>query len=87
MRLTYTHKFTENPSICGTICTDNLLNADKRSQDSYRERKTSQNWVKQKKEEKKMRREKEKQRRSEPVLLEGNWKREKINLHLGSSQY
>ena len=33
----------ENPSIFGTIYTENLLNADKRPQDSDRVRKTSQN--------------------------------------------
>ena len=32
--------------MCGTICTENLLNADKRPQDSERARKTSQNLSK-----------------------------------------
>lgn len=41
VRLTCSHKYTENPSICGTIYPENLLNADKRPQDSDRERKTS----------------------------------------------
>ena len=53
MRLTYSHKYIENESTCGTIHTENLLNADKRPQDSDRARKTSQNRVGQKKEEKK----------------------------------
>lgn len=44
--LTYSHKIIENPSMCGTICTENLLNADKRPQDSERARKTSQNLSK-----------------------------------------
>lgn len=29
MELTYSHKFIENPSICGSICQENLLNAAK----------------------------------------------------------
>ena len=49
MKLTYSHKVTENPSKCGTICPQNLLSANKRTQDSNRERKNSQNWVGQKK--------------------------------------
>lgn len=53
MKLTCSHKFIENPSICGTIWPENLLNADKRTQDSDRERDTSQNRVGQKKEGKK----------------------------------
>ena len=55
MRLTYSHKYTENASICGNIHTENLQNADKRPQDSDRSRKTSQNWVGQKKEERRKR--------------------------------
>lgn len=27
MRLTFLQKYIENPSICGTVCTENLLNA------------------------------------------------------------
>ena len=41
MRLTYSYKYIENTSICGTICTENLLKADKRPQNSDRARKTT----------------------------------------------
>lgn len=36
MRLSYSHKFIKNPSICEIICPENLLNAEKRPQDSDR---------------------------------------------------
>ena len=39
MRFAYSHKYTEIPSICGTIHRENFLNADKRPQDSDRTRK------------------------------------------------
>lgn len=48
----YSHKFIENPFICGNIHSKNLLNSDKRPQDSYRVKKTLWNWVGIKKEEK-----------------------------------
>ena len=56
MRLTYSHKSIDNTSICGTTCLENLLKTHQRTQDSYRERKPSQNWVGRKKEEKKKKR-------------------------------
>ena len=52
VKLTYFYKYIENPFICGIIYPDNLLNADRRPQNSERERKSPQNWVGQKKEEK-----------------------------------
>ena len=52
MGLTYPHKYIENAYICGTIHRENMPNAAKRSKDSDRSRKTSQNQVGQKKEEK-----------------------------------
>ena len=55
MRITYSPKHTKNASTCGTICTENLLNTGKRPQDSERARKTSQNRVGQKKEERRKR--------------------------------
>lgn len=51
MRHTCSNKYIGNPSISGTIYTENLVNADKRHQDSYRARKISQDCVRQKKEE------------------------------------
>ena len=51
MNLTYFHKYIQNSPTCGTIHTENLLNADKRPQDSDRIRKTLPNQVRQKKEE------------------------------------
>ena len=33
VRLTYFHKYIGNPSIHGTICTENLLNADRKPQE------------------------------------------------------
>lgn len=40
MWITYSPKYTENPSVCGTILTEDQLNADKRPQDSDRARKS-----------------------------------------------
>ena len=55
-----------------------MLNADRRTQDFRRERKTSRNWVGQKKKKKKKkRRGKEKASRSGPAPLGGSWKRKK----------
>lgn len=50
MRLSYSHKYTENASTCGNIFRENLLNMDKRLD---RARKTSQNHIGQGKEERK----------------------------------
>ena len=36
MKLTYSHKHIETASTCGTIHIENLLNADKRPQNSDR---------------------------------------------------
>lgn len=41
MRLTYSRKYIENPSMCGTTLTENQLNTDIKTQDSDRTRKTS----------------------------------------------
>ena len=67
----------DNPSTCGTLCPEILLNADKKIQDSNRKRKTSWNWVGQKEEEKQQK--KEKQSMSGPALLRGSrqWKNKK----------
>ena len=74
MRLTYSHKHTENASTCGTVSTEGLLNADKRPQDSDRARKTSQNWVGQKKEDRKNKKGSE----TRPAPLGGSWKEENL---------
>ena len=50
VRLTYSHRSIKNTFICGTTFPENLLKADQRTQDSNRERKSSQNWIGQKKE-------------------------------------
>lgn len=52
MKFTYSHKYIGNPSTCGTVGTEYLLNADTRLQDSERAREPSQNWVGQKKQDK-----------------------------------
>ena len=52
MSLNYSHRYTENTSTCGTIQRENLLKTNKRPQDYDRTRKTSQNQIGKKKEEK-----------------------------------
>ena len=64
--------------LCGTICPENLLNANKRTQDSDREQQISQNWVGQKKEEEKRKKKKERKgetKCSEPAPGEGAGKK------------
>ena len=62
--------------LCGTICPENLLNANKRTQDSDREQQISQNWVGQKKEEEKKKKERKGETKSsEPAPGEGAGKK------------
>ena len=77
LRLTYFYKYTENTSTCGTIHTENLLKTNKRPQDYDRTRKTSQNQIGKKKEEKEG-----KESEMRPATLGGSWKEEKL-LHPG----
>ena len=53
MELTFPHKYMKNTSTCGMIHTEQLQNAGRRPQTSERARKSSCNWVGQKKKEKK----------------------------------
>lgn len=46
--LTHFHKYIESASTCEIIQTENLMDPNKRSQDSDRTRRTSWNWVGQK---------------------------------------
>lgn len=78
MKLTYSHKYTENTYSCGMTCTENLLNVGKRPQDSDRAGKSSQNQGGQKKKERKN----EKGSRTGPATPGRSWKEEKF-LHRG----
>lgn len=79
MRLTYCHKFIENPPVCGTTCPENFLNANKGTQDSDREQKTftKRGGTKERKKD----REKEKRSRSRPAPLGESWKKRGEKLH------
>ena len=70
MKLTYSHKYTENTYSCGMTCTENLLNVGKRPQDSDRAGKSSQNQGGQKKKERKN----EKGSRTGPATPGRSWK-------------
>ena len=70
----YSQQYIENASTCGNIRRENLLNADKRPQDSDRVRKNSQKQIGQKKEET----ERREKKLMGPAALGGNGKEEKL---------
>ena len=74
IRLIYSHKYIENTTICGTLCTENLQKTEKRPQDYDRTIKTSQNQIGHKKEERSRTREKEaKGNEMRPAFPGGSW--------------
>ena len=75
MRLTYSHKYIENKTMCGIIHTENLQKTDKRPQDYDRTRKTLQNQIGHKKEERRREKE-EKVNEMGSALPGGRWKEE-----------
>ena len=58
-----------NTSTCGTIPTENLLNAGRRPQTSKKARKSPRNWVRQRK--KKKKKERERQRNQNRTFVSG----------------
>ena len=86
VRLTYSHRSIKNTFICGTTFPEDLLKADQRTQDSNRERKSSQNWIGQKKEKNRTEKRNNVGQDPCPAPLGGSWKgRKNKTLHPAKS--
>ena len=84
VRLIYSHKYVENTTICRTNCRENLWKTDKRPQDYDRTRKTLQNQIGYKKEERRKREKEAKEKTRQDLLSQEGAGKRNSSCTLGS---